>query len=371
LRVPSIDVVTIGAGGGSIASIAAGGFARVGPESAGSDPGPACYGRGGSQPTVSDANLFLGRLGDELAGGAIRLDPALARGAIEAYAAQLGLPLEQAALGIIELACFKMADAIRQISVARGRDPRRFALVASGGAGPLHAGRLAELLGIPLVIVPRTPGVGCSTGLLASGVEEDVVATEMQSQNQADLGRIAARFEELEREARRRIAAHQSWPGEIDVHRSADVRYRGQRTELTVPVPGGTFDATAFDCLVNAFNRAYREAYGYDYTGQQPIELVNVRVTARLALPAVPDEPQLVARPAGAIEPAGHRLVYFSDAGWLDSPVFERSSLAAGDRITGPAVIAQYDCTTLILPSQPCEVHDSGSLLLWSATADR
>jgi N-methylhydantoinase A len=361
LRVPTIDVASVGAGGGSIAWVAPGGFARVGPQSAGADPGPACYGRGGEDATITDANLFLGRLGTGLAGGTITLDRDAAKAAVERFAERVNMDPIAAAAGILEIANANMADAIRQVSVARGRDPRRFALVAAGGAGPLHACRLAEILEIPEVIVPPTPGVGCAVGLLASDVQEDLALTQIQKEREADLGALAAKYDTLETDVRSRLTGEGFAGDAIEIRRSADLRYQGQRTELTVPVPSGAIDQNAFAEMVHNFHEAYKANYDYNYEGEQPTELVTLRVTGVVRLPH-----SFPAAPAsgGALEAVEQRDVYFGDGGWQSTPIYDRPTLPLGAEIAGPAIVDQYDTTTVVLPGWRALVHESGSLLI-------
>ncbi|GIW05558.1 MAG: 5-oxoprolinase [Dehalococcoidia bacterium] len=364
LRVPTLDVVSVGAGGGSIARTGPGGSVRVGPESAGAIPGPACYGAGGEEATITDANVFLGRLGTRLAGGTVKLDPERAAAVVRRFADQLGVSPERAAAGILEIANFNMADAIRQVSIARGRDPRRFALIAGGGAGPLHAARLAELLEIPEVIIPLTPGVGCAVGLLASDVQEDLAVTEIQREEAADLAALSAKFERLEREVHHRLVAQGFAAEEIELRRSADLRYRGQRTELTVAVPGGTIDEAAFREMVHRFHEAYKSSFDYNYEGEQTTELVTLRVTGVVRLPhSLPAAPSS----SGALpeaRPVAARQVYFDGDGWVTASIYERDGLVAGASFDGPAIVEQYDTTTLVPPRHHAVVHPSGSLII-------
>lgn len=364
LRTTTIDVVSVGAGGGSIAWVAPGGFARVGPQSTGADPGPACYDKGGTEAAISDANVYLGRLGTRLAGGSFLIRPELATAAIERYAEKLGMSPLEAASGILEVANNNMADAIRQISVRRGRDPRRFTLVAAGGAGPLHATRLAAILSIPEVLVPPAPGVGCATGLLASDVQEDLVTTEIRQERDIDPATIASRYANTEERVVSQLQAQGFAPDAIRLERSADLRYKGQRTELSVPVPPGPIDQDTVDAMVHNFHQAYHAAFDYDYEGEQPTELVNLRVRGIVSLARQGSAaPQAAGSTATAV-PREHRQAYFEGAGWVETAIYHREDLPVGSTFSGPAIVEQYDATTVMYPGQVARVDASGSLLI-------
>jgi N-methylhydantoinase A len=358
VKTAMLDVDSIGAGGGSLAWIDPGGFLRVGPRSAGADPGPAAYGRGGQSPTVTDANLVLGRLDpDYFLGGAMRLDRERAAQAIEReVATPLALPVTDAALGVIKIVDASMAAAIRLATVERGRDPRRFTLVAFGGAGPMHAAAVARLLGIPRVLVPPSPGVLCALGLLVADVRTELSRTALRRTERTTPAELAAIFADLETRAAEWARRGGLPPERITLARSIEMRYARQNHELAVEVGRRL---TAAD-LARRFHRAHRHAFGYA-SPEEPTELVTFRVAVTLP----------VARPVIAVStqagPAarGSRPVYFeSTKGFADTPVLERARLAPGHSLTGPAVIEQIDCTTVVEPGQTATVDAHGNLVI-------
>jgi N-methylhydantoinase A len=364
LAAPCIDIHTVGAGGGSLASVGASGALTVGPASAGADPGPVCYGKGGTQPTVTDANLVLGRIPPYLLGGEMALDAALAERAIRTRVAEpLGLEPLRAADGILAIVNNNMMGAIRVITVERGHDPREFALVAFGGAGPLHAGALARLLGIPTVIVPPTPGVLSTLGLLATDLRQDFARTRVLRGPDYPLTEIEAVLRDLDAAARAWLAA-EAVPAEArSVSWQADLRYADQLFELTVDWPGTDVDPTAVAEVVRRFHALHEQLYTYA-APEAVVELVTLRAAAigrlgRLELP----------RLAGGTDAAGARIatraVYFADAGgFVDCPVYARERLGPGVRVEGPAVLEQPDSTTLLLPGQEGRVDDYGNLIV-------
>jgi N-methylhydantoinase A len=358
VKAAMLDVDSIGAGGGSLAWIDAGGFLRVGPRSAGAEPGPAAYARGGESPTVTDANLVLGRLDpDYFLGGSMPLDRDRATRAIERDVARpLGLSVTDAALGIVKVVDANMAAAIRLATVERGRDPRHFTLVAFGGAGPMHAAAVARLLGIPRVFVPPSPGVLCALGLLVADVRTELSRTALRRTDRTTPGELAGIFADLESRAGA-WARRGGLPVEqITLGRSIEMRYARQNHELVVQVGRR---ATPRD-LTRRFHQAHRRAFGYA-SHEEPTELVTFRVTATFP----------VARPAiaGSFEPGeplrGSRAVYFeSTKGFVETPVLERGRLAAGHSLVGPAVLEQTDCTTVIEPGQTAAVDADGNLVI-------
>ena len=369
LRTPSIDVVSVGAGGGSIAWLAPGGRLAVGPQSAGADPGPACYGRGGQDATITDANLFLGRLPDTLAGGAVSLDRSLAEKSLDRLGKRIGLSAEALAYGIVQIGELNMADAIRQVSVRKGRDPRLLTLVASGGAGPVHACSLGEILRVPRVLIPPSPGIGCSLGALVSNVREDFVITDIQHEAAPDFERIRAVYRELEKKAGEVLKRQGFERSQCRVERSADLRYRGMRTELTVSVAPGDMDNSAIREIFNSLHAAHEDAYGYSYSGQQHVELVNIRVAGVGLMPDVPGAQP--SRDATISRPRFTRRdkVCFGRDHWIDTPFYERDGVGPGSAIKGPAVVLQYDSTTVIHPGQSASVDGSGNLVVLTAYA--
>lgn len=364
IRTPAVDVVSVGAGGGSIASLLPGNRFQVGPRSAGADPGPACYGRGGTEPTVTDANVLLGRLPELLAGGAVRLDRAAAETALAKLGKPLGLDALDMARGIIELGELNMADAVRQISVRRGRDPRSFTLIAGGGAGPLHAASLGEILQVPKVLIPPAPGIGCSLGALVSDVREDFVMTDIHAQGACDIARLAANFAALEVEAERLLDRQGFKAGERSIVRRADLRYRGMRTELLVDVPSGDIDADLADVMFDRLHAVHEDAFGYAYRGVQPVEIVNLRVTGvgRMRAP----RPFVGKAGDGMAETAriDTRQVFFNETGFTATAVYDRRRLTVGARFEGPAIVEQYDTTVVVLPGQAVECDSNGNLLI-------
>jgi len=358
VKAAMLDVDSIGAGGGSLAWIDPGGFLRVGPRSAGAEPGPAAYGRGGTSPTVTDANLALGRLdADYFLGGAMQLDRERATAALERDVARpLGLSVTDAALGIIKVVDAGMAAAIRLATVERGRDPRHFTLVAFGGAGPMHAAAVAKLLGIPRVLVPPSPGVLCALGLLVADVRTELSRTALRPTDRTTPAELAAIFADLESRAVEWARRGALPVDQIELTRSIEMRYARQNHELAVPV--GRQPTAAV--LARRFHHAHRQAFGYA-SPDEPTELVTFRVTATLP----------VARPAiaGTFEPGdpsrGMRPVYFeSTKGFVETPVLERRRLGSGQSFSGPAVIEQVDCTTVVEPGQTATVDPDGNLVI-------
>jgi N-methylhydantoinase A len=369
IRTPSIDVISVGAGGGSLAWLAPGDRLRVGPRSAGADPGPACYGRGGTEPTITDANYFLGRLPPTLAGGTVKLDRGLAEAALRTLGDKIGLTTLEMANGIIEIGELNMADAIRQVSVRKGRDPRLFTLVAGGGAGPLHAASLGEILRIPRVMIPPNPGIGCSLGALVSDVREDFVMTDIQRESDLDVARLARNFGDLEARAIEALERQGFTADKRQIVRSADMRYRGMRTELTVAVPGGRFDQSLVAAMIKGLHDAHHGEYGYSYEGQQQVEVVNLRVAGlgRMREIAPFRAPKSGAAAAAIV---GRQQVYFGKA-WMETPLYDRAKLGEGAAFEGPAIVQQYDSTSLILPGQRVAVDARSNLLIETVAGRR
>jgi N-methylhydantoinase A len=349
LPLPMVDMVTIGAGGGSIARLSNGAL-TVGPASAGAMPGPACYGAGGDEPTVTDAHLVLGHLPASLLGGRMTLDPALAEQAIRTrVAGPLGLSSHEAARGILAIADSNMVGAIRVVSVERGHDPRDFTLVAFGGAGPLHGCALAELLDIARVLVPPAPGVLCAEGLLAASLKAEFSRT-LRRPDEWDTA--DALFAALESEAMAWLDAEHVPPADRTITRVALLRYEGQGSELAITWPG---DAQAAQ---SAFAQAHQALNGF--TLEAEVELVTLRVEAESVMPA-PTRHSL-AKGNGA-EPIGRQIVHEA-AGSVEASVYDRAALGAGDRLAGPAIVTQLDATTLVPRGWHAEALGSGALLL-------
>jgi N-methylhydantoinase A len=366
VRTPVIDLVEVGAGGGSEAWIDAGGALRVGPRSAGAVPGPACYEQGGTAPTITDANLLLGRLdANFFLGGEIALDLDAGREAILTHCGRpLGLDPLQAASGIVEIANAHMTAAVRLISVQRGYDPRDFVLVAFGGAGPLHANALARELGIPTVLIPPSPGIASALGMLMTDLTHEFVATRRQLLAALDPAGLVALFSDYEAQGASRLAREGVDPSQQRLIRTLDLRYRGQSHELTVTVPAGALTPQDMARTLEQFHAAHTRAYGYA-AREDPVELVNVRLTAV----GVSAKPQLkaLAHGTGDVRQAvkGSRPVWFAEiSGFASCPVIDRHGLRDGDRIAGPAVIEELDSTTVVHPGYEVRVDQFGNLLL-------
>jgi N-methylhydantoinase A len=366
LLAPMIDIHTIGAGGGSIAYVDAAGAFRVGPRSAGADPGPAAYGRGGAKPTVTDANLVLGRLDpDNFLGGAMRLDPAAARRAIGGLAVRLGLGLEEAAEGILTIVNANMANAISSRTVQKGLDPRGFSLVAFGGAGPLHGAEVARALGIPRVVVPAYPGITSAVGLLTTDLKYDAVRTEFQAGDMVDLDRLQTDLAAMQRELTHQLAADGIAAGDAWFERSGDLRYVGQGYELRVPFPDRALDEAALSQIFARFAELHRAEYGHVFE-ESPIEIVNIRVTGigrmpKIAAPRAATDGSLVE----ALVKTAHCT--FRRNGALElmaTPFYRRSDLPLEQPIVGPAIVLQTDSTTVVPPATTLLAEAGGNLIL-------
>ncbi len=362
VRVPMLDIHTVGAGGGSIAWVDAGGSLRVGPRSAGARPGPACYRAGGTEPTVTDANVLLGRLNPtHLLGGRMPIDRAASEEAVGRLARALGLPPTDAARGILAVVHSNMLRAIRVVSVERGRDPKDFALLAFGGAGPLHAAALAAELGVRSVLVPPQPGILCALGLLVADLRTDYARTRILPLAPGAEAALAAEFAPLEAAARTWLDREGIPPQDRALERQLDMRYEGQNYELAVPCGDGAPDVAA---LRRAFLAAHAQAYGYA-AEEEPVQVVNLRVRAvgRVAPLLWPTEPPAGPDPTAAH--AGARPAFFDEAGgFVEAPLYARDRLRPGHRIAGPAVIEQMDSTTVLAPGQGAEVHPTGVLTI-------
>jgi 5-oxoprolinase (ATP-hydrolysing) len=372
--VPMVDIDTIGAGGGSIAYVDQGGVFRVGPESAGADPGPACYGRGGTEPTSTDAQLVLGRLRPDrgLLGGAMALDSELAENALGTIAEQLDMGLEEAALGALQIQKYGMTQAIELNSVRRGYDPRDFTLIAAGGAGPLFACDIALELEIPRVLVPAHPGIVAATGLLATDLQHEFVATERHQLETLDKERLERRYDELVAQGAAQLEADGVAEDRRLIRRLADCRYAGQGYEVRFDVPPGSIDDAWVEELAERFHRAHEAEYGHRFDAK--IEIVNVRVLAVGRVDAL--EPSEL--DSGDGDPSRARTldreVVFEVDGQAErrsTPFYERDLLRAGDRLEGPAVIEQYDSTTVVPPGLAAEIDRFGNILIDCTTPDR
>jgi N-methylhydantoinase A len=365
LHVPMIDIHTIGAGGGSIARVEANGALTVGPQSAGAVPGPACYGRGGTEPTVTDANLFLGRLTPTLLAGGMALDPAAAERAVtERVAKPLGLDPQGAARGILSIVDSNMVGAIRVVSVERGHDPRDFVLLPFGGAGPLHATSLARLLGVKTIVVPPAPGVLSAMGLLVSDLRAEFVRTALHRAEEPDLGGMARIFAELEAQAAAWLADEDVPSEGSEMIWQASLRYLHQGFELTVPWAGRSVTRESLAATLARFHALHHQLYTFKQE-DTPVEIVTLRVGAigRLERPEIRELPK---GGAGEEALAGRQEVDF-EGERLPTPVYDRSRLGAGAVLRGPAILTQLDATTLLFPGQRAEVHKFGALVVEDA----
>lgn len=359
LHVPMIDIHTIGAGGGSIARVTEDGTLTVGPESAGAQPGPVCYGTGGEEPTVTDAHLVLGRIPSHLLGGEIALDVERARRAIEERVARpLGLPLAAAAQGILDIVNNNMVGALRLVSVERGYDPRDFVLVPFGGAGPLHGADLAALLGMRTIVVPRHPGVLSTFGLLGTEVLNDYARTSLQKPPDYDLAAVAAVYADLEGQAQAWLAAEGVAPSARRLTRLADLRYRHQGFEITVSWPERDL---AVDPLVARFHARHHQLYTYALA-EAPVEIVTLRVAAAGRVRGF-TLPSLARRGARPTRPP-RRRVHFAGMGWKACPCLDRERLGVGAVVTGPAIVEQLDTTTVVPPGHRARVDRVGNLVI-------
>ena len=361
LRLPALDVNAVGAGGGSIAWIDVDGLLKVGPQSAGAHPGPACYDLGGSEATLTDANVVLGRLNDQaLLDGRMPIRRDLAAAAVERLAVCLGLGLEETAQGIIRVACATVVKAIRPISVERGYDPADFCLFPFGGAGPLLAIEIARDLDIATVIVPPSPGILCAEGLLNSDLTADFVKTSLMTLGADSYARLNAVRTDLTGTADAWFD-HEAVPAERRIMRwTAEMRYKGQNYELSLPIPDAELDGAACDDLTKAFHAVHERAYGF-FAESETVEFVNMKVKAV----AEYDKPPLpVLSPRPPAEPASRRSTLFSGDAWHDTPVYHRDSLAPGQELPGPAIVEQMDTTTLVFPGDRCRVDDLGNLII-------
>ncbi|KAB2343052.1 hydantoinase/oxoprolinase family protein [Actinomadura rudentiformis] len=362
VKIPMIDIVTVGAGGGSVAWLSPEGTMKVGPRSAGADPGPLCYGRGGTEVTVTDAHAALGRIPPHLLGGEIPLDVEAARAGAEALAAKLGLTLERAATGILEISAWNQANAIRQITVKRGLDVRDYPLVAFGGSGPLLACRLLDILGLPAAVIPENPGNLSAFGLLTVDVKNDYVRTRVERDTALDLAAVSGVYADLEHQAATALE-REGFPR--DRHRflrSADLRYYGQAFEVRVAAPDGPLDDAFRDEVVRRFHDAHEGLYGYCYRddpGRHPVEWVNLRVSGigPITRPVLRERP-----PGGEAERTGVRPVFYDD--WTDAPIYQRAQLAPGTVIEGPAVIEEFGSTLPLHPGFQARVDGHGNLVV-------
>lgn len=369
VKVPMIDLATVGTGGGSLAWVGPNNSLKVGPKSAGAVPGPICYGRGGTGPTVTDAAVVLGRFPSSLVGGDLNLDVAAARSAMEEFGRGFGLNVDDAAAGILEVATVGQVAGIRQVSTLKGRDPSGYCLVAFGGAGPLLATSVAEFLNIRSVLIPPNPGNLSALGLQVTDVKRDYVRTHVRLVGASD-DDVEAVWADLELQGTEDLLAEGVAPDRIDLVRGADLRYEGEGYEVSVTLDRDALrvvlDGTRgrdLDAAVAAFHEEHERLYGFSYPGRQSVELVNLRVQAvghtrrSGALPTLPPDraPSL---------PHATRGVYWREHGWLECDIYDRAELAAQQRLSGPCVVEEYGATVVIPPRWAATVDVYGNLIL-------
>lgn len=353
VKTPMLDIVTVGSGGGSIAWTDDYGNLKVGPQSAGADPGPICYGNGGLEPTVTDAGLILGRLPDKLIGGEIQLDREAAREAFEKLGKQHGMSAEKVAAGVLELAAVSQVFGIRQVTTTRGRDPSNYTMVAFGGAGGLFATEVADFLNISTILSPPNPGNLCALGLHVSDVRRDYIRTMVRCQSSADEAEILAGWEELASQGTADIEAEGISRDRIRLVHVADMRYLGEGHEVQVVIPADLPDDQMVGFAWKKFHEVHDETFGFHYEGEQDVEIVNLRVQAI----GEQYRPQIRVDkgPASPAEPMATRPTYWDS--WVESPIFDRAGLQSGQVISGPAIIEEYG-STIVVPVN------------WSATRD-
>jgi len=366
LKVPAIDLAEVGAGGGSILWIDAGGALQIGPHSAGAVPGPVCYDQGGTEPTVTDANVVLGYINPaQLVGGALKLNAAKARTVIaDRIARSLGMSVEEAAYGAHLIAASNMIRALKAVSSERGRDPRDYALVAFGGNGPVFAAGMAEAMHIPQVLIPPSAGVFSSFGLLYAEVEYYFTRTRKRLLRALDPAEAQDIIDGLEAEARARLSEDGFAPGRIELRRSASLHYQGQSFELRVPLAAGPLDQAALAAIEEAFGVEHERTYGHRAGVEEPVELVSLEVIGR----GIPDMPRAASAAAASLapdiaiaEPA--RRAYFGPAqGWLEACIVNRSALKAPH--AGPCIVEEYDATCLVPPGWNARLDAHGNIVL-------
>lgn len=360
---PMIDINSIGAGGGAIAWVDKGGLLHIGPQSAGSEPGPACQQKGGVEPTITDANVVLHRMNPHfMLGGRIKISEEAARVAIDKVGQKLNLNATRMAKGIIDLAVSSIASAIRQHTIERGLDPREFVLVAYGGAGPLHAIEVATEIGVTHILVPPSPGVTSALGLLLTDIRHDSVSTFLRPANATTPEEVNAIYENLKERGKVKLANEGILPDRMAFNYSIDLRYVGQTHELTINLPCSSYDLVTHQQLASLLQKNHMKEFGHAPELEEPIEIVNLR----LACLGLIDRPQLPEVSKGPLpDPIGEYSVFMKD-NWYDTSVYERSQLHWENVIKGPAIIEQMDSTTLILPGWTGTINRYGSILLKS-----
>jgi N-methylhydantoinase A len=365
VKTPMLDIVTVGSGGGSIAWTDPYGALKVGPISAGADPGPICYGKGGTKPTVTDAAIVLGRLPASLIGGEIQLDLAAARAAYEELGRQFGIPAEEVAAGTLEIAAVNQVFGIRQVTTSRGREPAGYAMVAFGGAGGLFASEVADFLGIRTIISPPNPGNLCAFGLHVSDVRRDYIKTLVRQQSKADADEIVSVWEDLVRMGVADIRAEGIPEEKIAIQLVADVRYFGEGHEVQVHIPQNLQGADAVAFMWKQFHGVHDQTFGFNYEGEQDVEVVNLRVQA-VGMQHRPSlKPETNTR--SPAEPFGTRRVYWRASGWVNCPLYRRTELAIGQTVTGPAILEEYGSTVVVPQLWSAKPDAYGNLILEKA----
>jgi N-methylhydantoinase A len=356
-------VRTIGAGGGSVAWIDKGGLLRVGPRSAGANPGPACYGRGGSEATVTDANVALGRINPGyFLGGEMLLDGDASNAALERLGAELGMTTEEVAVSVLDLVDFNMVNAIRLVSIDRGLDPRDFTLVSFGGACSLHTGALVEIIGARDVLIPLHQGVFSAFGLMTADMRVDESLTTSFRSDLIDLERVNEVVDRLRTAALRRIAA-EGYEGTPLLEVTVEMRYLGQNygTDVPLALAGGRVGPAELEETLRAFAAEHARLYGYDI----PDEIVEL-VTFKTSAIGVTEKPELaLLEPRDPLVATGERPVFFRGDGWLPTAIYDRDAMPAGTTLQGPAIVEERMSTTLVHPGQSLEVDTYGNLILW------
>ncbi len=368
VKIPAVDVHALGAGGGSIAWIDKGGALNVGPQSAAADPGPACYGIRGELPTVTDANLALGRLNpDYFLGGEMKLYPERARAAIEQHIARpLRMSIEEAAYGIVRVVNANMVKGMAGSSIQKGLDPREFTLVAFGGAGPLHACELAKDIGMRKVVVPLYPGAFSAFGLVMSDIRHDYVRTVAKPATQLDPDALQRAYAEMEQEAREQLRAEKICDDDVEIQWTADVRYAGQAYELNVPVPhSGRITRKVIDALIARFHALHQKVYAY-HSLTETVDVINVRLIGIGRVPAV--KLPVTRQKRGATSPRaalkGKRPVYFDGRGFVNVPVYERAGLQSGAVVKGPCIIEEVISSTVVIAGATASVDGWGNIII-------
>jgi N-methylhydantoinase A len=368
---PMIDIHTIGAGGGSIAFIDTGGSFKVGPRSAGSVPGPAAYGRGGAEPTVTDANVVLGRLDrDNFLGGAMDLDVEAAHRVVGEIAERLGLPADEAAAGIVTILNSNMANAIRSRTVQKGIDPRDFTLMAFGGAGPLHGAEVADMLGIPEVIVPAYPGITSALGLLTSDLKYDSIRTQFQISSDLNYERMNADFVQMDDDLLRQFAADGVSRSTVTVTRHADARYVGQGYELRIDLADGAIDEGVMAAAFAQFHGIHEAEYGHAFP-QSPIEIVNIRLSGTAPNPQIdwPTREKGGSKEKALIKTGKTKFRVDGELHSFDTAFYRRGDLPVDIPLQGPAIVLQLDTTTVVPPNWSFTADSHGNLVMRAGEA--